>query len=242
MVRDPGKEGVDDFISRLYKALKKARWAIRFSRWHRLSLKHEQALVKLLPIVQRSFEHKWVVSVELKFRPSPGYDTVMGKKVPERPMHLDAPVTVTILRKSKGRKRQAFCMCFYVLRNTIYVVQLQGVRGQDVPVELRSWSELFITSLQELVRNEKFKEIRIAKARTLGSYRYPNMKGTARETIEQVAARIRKNMQSRYDGTARTLGFTERRRWWVWSPPDRRALMKIGAARSGNSVRVQLIG
>src|SRR5258705_8027791 len=109
------------FILRLYKALKKASWAIRFSRWHRLSLKHEQALAKLLPIVQRSFEHEWVVSVELKLRRSPGHDTVLGKKVPERPMHLDAPVTVTILRKRRGKKRQALCMSFYVLRNTIYV-------------------------------------------------------------------------------------------------------------------------
>lgn len=215
------RTGLMTFILRLYKALGKARWAIRFSRWYRLSLKHEQAIAKLLPIVERCFEHQWVASVELKLRPSPGHDTVLGKKVPERPMHLDAPVTVTILRKKKGRKRQALCMSFYVLGNTIYVVQLQGVRGQDLPAELRSWPALFVTSLQKLASNEKFKEIRIAKARTLGSYRYPDVKRTARETIEQTEARIRKNMQSRYDGTASTLGFIERRRWWVWRTPDR---------------------
>jgi hypothetical protein len=208
-----------NFILRLYKALKKAHWAIRFSRWYRLSLKHKQAIAKLLPIVVRCFEHKWVVSVQLSLRPSPGHDPVLGKKVPERPMHLDAPVTVTVLRKRKGRKRQALCMSFYILRNTIYVTQLQGVRGQDVPVELRSWPVLFVTSLQKLACNEKFKEVRIAKARTLGSYRYPDAKGTGRETMEQVVALIRENMQSRYDGTARMLGFSERRRWWVWENP-----------------------
>jgi len=223
-VHDSAKKGVDNFILRLYralrktrfyKALRKARWAITFSRWYRLSLKHEQALAKLLPIVERSFEHKWVASVELKLRQSPN-DTVLGKKVPERRIHLDAPVTVMVLRRGRGRKRQALCMSFYVMGNTIYVVQLQGVRGQDVPVELRSWPVLFVESLQKFACNEKFKKICIAKARTLGSYRYPDVKGTARETTEQVVARIRKNMQSRYDGTARTLGFIERRRWWIW--------------------------
>jgi hypothetical protein len=67
-------------------------------------------------------------------------------------------------------------MSFYVLRNTIYVIQLQDVRGQDVPFELRSWPALFVASLQKLVCNEKFKEIRIAKARMLGSYRFPDGK------------------------------------------------------------------
>jgi hypothetical protein len=47
-----------------------------------------------------------------------------------------------------------------------------------------AFAVLFVASLQKLACNEKFKEIRIAKARTLGSYRYPNAKGTARETIE----------------------------------------------------------
>jgi hypothetical protein len=207
------------FILRLYKAIGKARWAMRFSKWYRLSLKHERAIAKLLPIVERCFEHKWVASVELRLRPFAGRDTVLGEKVPERPMHLDAPVTVMVLRKSKGRKRQAFCMSFYVWGNIIYVVQLQGVRGQDVPVELRSWPAFFVKSLQQLACNEKFEEICVAKARTLGSYRYPDAKGTARETIEQVVARIHKNMRSHYDGTARALGFIERRRWWVWRTP-----------------------
>jgi hypothetical protein len=225
---------------RLYRALRRARWAITFSRWYRLSLKHEQAIAKLLPIVERCFEHKWVGSVELKLRPSPGYDTVLGKKVPERPMHLDAPVTVTVLRKRRGRKRQALCMSFYVLGNTIYVKQLQGVRGQDVPVELRSWPALFVASLQKLACNEKFKEIRIAKARTLGSYRYPDAKGTARETIEQVVARIHKNMQSHYDGTARTLGFIEKRRWWIWRTPNEEGSTGSTAVANSRRSRAQI--
>lgn len=213
------KRALYRIILRPYKVIGKTRWAIRFSRWYRLSLKREHAIARLLPIVARCFEHKWVASVELKLRPFAGCDTVLGKKVPERPMHLDAPVTVTVLRERKRKKRQAFCMSFYVSRNIIYVVQLQGVRGQDVPVELRSWPVFLVASLQKLACNEKFKEIRVAKARTLGSYRYPDAKGTARETIEQIVARIRKNMQSHYDGTARALGFIERRRWWVWRTP-----------------------
>jgi len=207
------------FTLRLYKAIGKARGAIRFSRWYRLSLKREPGIEKLLPIVERCFEHKWVASVELKLRPFAGCDTVLGKKVAERPMHLDAPVTVTVLRERKGMKRQAFCMSFYVSGNIIYVVQLQGVPGQHVPVELRSWPAIFVKSLQQLACNEQFEEICVAKARTLRSFRYPDAKGTARETIQQVAARIRKNMQSHYDGTARALGFIEKRRWWVWRTP-----------------------
>jgi hypothetical protein len=92
---------------------------------------------------------------------------------------------------------------------------------------------LFIASLQKLLRNEKFKEILIAKARMLGSYRYSDAKEAAQETIEQVVARIRENMRSRYDGTARTLGFTERQRWWVWRTLDNEAPMKIGVATDG---------
>jgi hypothetical protein len=116
-------------------------------------------------------------------------------------------VTVMVLRERKGRKRQAFCMSFYVSRIIIYVVQLQGVRGQDVPVELRSWPMFLVASLQKLACNEKFKEIRVAKARTLRSYRYPDAKGTARETIEQIVARIRENMGSslRRDGSGARL-------------------------------------
>jgi hypothetical protein len=83
-------------------------------------LKHEQAIAKFLPSWNAVSSAGKVVSVTLKLRASPGHDTVLGKEIPERPMYLDAPVAVTVFsKKRKSRRRQALCMSFYVLRNTI---------------------------------------------------------------------------------------------------------------------------
>jgi hypothetical protein len=63
-------------------------------------LKHEQAIAKFLPSWNAVSSAGEVVSVTLKLRPSPGHDTVLGKKIPER-MYLDAPVTVTVFSKKE---------------------------------------------------------------------------------------------------------------------------------------------
>jgi hypothetical protein len=51
-------------------------------------------------------------------------------------MHWDAPVAISVFRRIRGKQRPALCMSLYVTRRTLYIQQLQGVCGTDVPRDL----------------------------------------------------------------------------------------------------------
>ena len=118
---------------------------------------HSKTLEKLVPIVEDAFTHPWVAGVELKIRFWPGNETWFGRlwrlyrSLPTSSMHWDAPVAVSVFRKRNGKKKLALCMSLYVVDRTLYVGQLQGVAGTDIPKELRAWPKLFVRSVERLL-------------------------------------------------------------------------------------------
>src|SRR5215472_3622655 len=111
-----------------------------------LAIAGAKSIKKLLPIIEKSFDNPWVTRVELAIRFSPGKDTKpnrlwhLFKSPPKNDLiYWDAPVTVSVFRKRRGRERPALCMSLYIRSAVLYIAQLQGVAGTDVPAELRPW-------------------------------------------------------------------------------------------------------
>src|SRR5882757_6710221 len=69
-----------------------------------------KAVTRLLPVFEKSFEHPWVVEVELRIKFLPGLEGAwLWQNNPQRSMHWDAPITLSVIRKKRGKKRVAFC-------------------------------------------------------------------------------------------------------------------------------------
>jgi hypothetical protein len=121
--------------------------------------KRSKLIAKLLPILERSFDHPWVAGVELKIRFWPGNETKLGelprvyKSLPAQSMHWDMrQLQFRYLenekegkgrkrkekegkgrkrkeKEGKGRKRQALCMSIYLVKDVLYIRQIQGIAG-----------------------------------------------------------------------------------------------------------------
>jgi hypothetical protein len=138
-------------------------------------------------------------------------------------MHWDAPVTISVFRRKRGKRRPALCMSLYIIRDTLYIEQMQGVSRTDVPKDLRSWSKIFMEACRTFCYQEEFKEMRVPKAASLYSYHHAfvhsDLLPDARERMLQ---RIRKSMETLYDANALELGFIPDGRWFKWMNPKTR--------------------
>lgn len=179
---------------------------------------------RLIPIVQNRFNHPWVDSVELGFRASPGNDHVLRrlwdyyKSSPTEYMHWDAPVTISLFRRRKGKAKQpALCASLYQRKKIIFIRQMQGVRRTQVPKELQPWSKLFIDACRVFACRENFTEIRVPKASALYSYQHPYINASlSPEDREIVTGKIRSDMELLYDTNALALGFVSDGDWYKW--------------------------
>jgi Domain of unknown function (DUF4118) len=185
-----------------------------------------KSISRLLPIVEESFSHPWVSGVELKLRFWPGKEATRprlwrsSKPLPRTDlMHWDAPVTVAIFRRRKGKERQALCLSFYIRSGILYIAQMQGVMGTDIPEELRPWPRMFIEACKKFARQEGLREIRVAKASTLVSFLNPYGKALT-EAREKVLPRIRRDMELIYDRNALELGLVPNGAWFRWRNPS----------------------
>jgi hypothetical protein len=185
-------------------------------------------IVRLLPILEEAFDHPWVARVELNFRFWPGNDTALVRlwrlyrSLPNQSMHWDAPVTVSIFRERKGKKRQALCMSLYVVDNVLYVAQIQGIPGTDAPKELRAWPKIFFEACRKFACQEHLREVRIPKAETLYSYRNPHLgPDLLPKARVHTLLRIRRNMRLLYDANALDLGFFPDGDWLRWECSNR---------------------
>jgi len=188
-----------------------------------LARTHSRTIERLLPIVEKAFEHSWVAGVELRVRFWPGSERSFGRlwrwheDISGRSMTWDAPITVSVFRKRKGKKRQALCMSLYVVNRTLYVGQIQGVLGTDVPTELRAWPKMFIETCQTFARQEALKEVRVPRAEMLYSYRNPFLNSQLLpESRENALKKIRRNMKLLYNSNALELGFVPDGGWFKW--------------------------
>ena len=130
-------------------------------------------------------------------------------------MHWDAPVTVSVFRKRRGKERQALCMSLYVRSGILYIAQLQGVPRTDMPEELRPWPKMFIEACRKFARQEGLREVRVAKASTLNSFLNPYGRAMT-EARKKAVPRIRRDMELIYDKNALDLGLVPDGDWFKW--------------------------
>jgi hypothetical protein len=177
-----------------------------------------QTIRKLLPIVERTFDHPWVAAVEMKVRPWHGRKARLWRNRQLSSMHWDAPITISVFRNKKGKKRHALCMSLYVMKGNIYIKQLQGVSHTDAPSELREWAKMFIQACQEFTRQQAFNTVRVAKADSLYSYHNPGLNvDLLSHARERAIKQIRQNMKLLYDANALQLGFVHDGDWFKWT-------------------------
>ena len=87
-------------------------------------------------------------------------------------MHWDAPVTVSVFRKRRGKERQALCMSLYIRTGILYIAQLQGVSGTDIP-GASALAKNVHQAYKKFASQEGLQEVRVPKASTLTSYLNP---------------------------------------------------------------------
>jgi hypothetical protein len=179
-----------------------------------------RTIQKLLPIVEQTFEHPWVVEVELRVRSWHGREKgpVWKRKRQVSPMHWDAPITISVFRRKKGKKRQALCMSLYVIKDGLYIKQLQGVSHTDAPSELREWPRMFIEACRNFAQQQAFKAVRVPRADSLYSYHNPHVTGDLTpDSRERAIKKVRQSMKLLYDANALRLGFVTDGDWFKWT-------------------------
>jgi hypothetical protein len=181
-----------------------------------------KSINRLLPIIEKSFDNPWVTKVELNVRFWPGGETKLRRlwrlinSLPRTDfMSWDAPVTVSVFRKRRGKDRPALCMSLYIHSGILYIAQLQGVAGTDLPMELRAWPKMFIEACKKFACQQGLREVRVPKASTLISFRYPYGRAPI-EKHKKAVPRIRRNMELIYDGNALQLGLVPDGDWFKW--------------------------
>lgn len=99
----------------------------------------------------------------------------------------------------------------------IVIRQLQGIKGVKCPFELREWPHLFVSATLSYTLARGLKEVRISCAYEQISYDYPSTPHLEHtHEYERFLTEHRKRLEQRYDGTARSLGFTQKHRYWLW--------------------------
>src|SRR5258708_29378311 len=135
-------------------------------------------------------------------------------------MHWEAPITLSVFRKKRGKKRVAFCFSVYLIGNTLSIKQIQGVSSTDIPSELRAWPKIFMEVCRTFTCQENLKEVRVARANSLYSYHRPWLDPQLLpDSRERTLERIRKNMELLYDANALDLGFNADANWFRWTNP-----------------------
>ena len=147
------------------------------------------------------------------------------KSLPAQSMHWDAPIAISVFRERKGRKRQALCMSIYLVKDVLYIRQIQGIAGTAAPKELRDWPKILEDACRTFVRQEGLEEVRLPKAETLYSLSQSSRQFAAH------AKRARKNSKRKSNkvwscyimSNAEQLGFMSRWRLVTWQVPSRHA-------------------
>jgi hypothetical protein len=201
----------------LQRLLRRLRFFARYS----IAQAYSRKIHRFRPVLAEAFNHPWVAGLELQIRLKPGNETKIGrlwriyKSLPAQSMHWDAPITVTVFRERRGKKRQALCMSFYIHGDAVYIAQIQGVWKTDVPKELRAWPKIFIDACRTFARQENLRAVMVPKAATLYSYRNPFLRPDLLPLARQNAlSRIRDSMTTLYDRNAVDLGFLPDGDWF----------------------------
>ena len=208
--RYPVPEGGDR--DRALANIFRRRW--RFFEGYLNAQARSKTVARLLPILKSSFSHPWVAGVDLKIRFWPGGENALSRLYrlyltqPRDFMTWDGPITVSVFRERRGKKRQALCMSLFLISDTLQIAQIQGVFGTDLPKDLRGWPKLFIEACLTFARQENLRQVRVPMAASLYSYRRPFLReDLLPKARERTLQRIRVNMALLYDKNAIELGF-----------------------------------
>jgi hypothetical protein len=125
------------------------------------------------------------------------------------------------VQKKKGKKREALCMSFYVIKENLCIKQIQGVSQTDVPRELAAWPKMFMEACQEFARQQAFKAVSVPRAVSLYSYHNPSVsKALLPDGRQRALRRIRRDMELLYDKNALELGFVSDGDRLKWTNPE----------------------
>jgi hypothetical protein len=195
-----------------------------YRRWHFLvqyiyARAQSKTVARLLPIVEKSFDHAWVSGVSLRIRFWSGRVPVrLRLRNPKRHMIWNAPITVSVF--GGERKRPVFSFSMYLVGDAVNVKQIQGVSRAGVPNELREWPKMFMEACQTFARQEALREVRVPRADSLYSYHTPPLNPKLLpDSRARALERNRSNMQSMYDANALELGFVSDGAWFKWLNP-----------------------
>ena len=89
-------------------------------------------------------------------------------------------------------------------------MQLQGLRGTDVPSELRLWARMFIESSKKIRLPGGATRGESSESKQLHSFRFPG------EDLKQTVPRIRRDMELIYDRNALEAGLVPDGNWFKW--------------------------
>ena len=180
-----------------------------------------RTILTLLPIVEDAFRHPWVAKVELRVRFWPGRERLWPwNRCQAFPMHWDAPITISVFRNRRGKRRQALCMSLYVIGDNLYIKQLQGVSQTNAPSELRAWPKMFIEACRMFAKKRGFKTVRVPRSNSLYSYHNPGLNtDLLPDARERAVKRIRRDMEFLYDKNALELDFVPDGYWFKWINP-----------------------
>ena len=211
----PQTRSVMDAWRALKSGVGMAKWIAEFKGYYFLCRLNAGKLPALKQAVMAHFDNPWVAGVDVQLRPYGGTDFTVKYSV-----YWDAPVAVSVARKTKRGERLALCMSCYLIGDTISIRQLQGVFALDIPPDMRNWPEMFCEACRTFAMKENLRHVRIARAQSLYSFRKPEIKAEDPVEVEAIKARLRERMIGHYNETARKLGFVERGGWFEWSNPN----------------------
>jgi hypothetical protein len=181
-----------------------ARWRARFFAWYALGCGRRRVLRELLNASTRAFDHPWVSDVTLVLRSAPGFSSKCE-------VFVDAPIVIVVWHKG----RQSLFLACHVVGKTLTIEQLQGRRGENVPLDL-GWTTRYVAACQEAARLTNLRRVRLVRAESLPTFRSPSVDVNTREEVEEGRARMRALLLRHYDDTAEQLGFTKGKWHWVW--------------------------
>jgi hypothetical protein len=175
-----------------------------------LAKANPKIVLKLLPAVEKIFNHPWVAEVKLEIRSSSGYDGAQ--------MNWDAPIAISVYRKKRGNKRSGFCMSLYILNGILYIKQMQAIHGTVAPPELKSWPIMLMETCKQVAIEEKLKAVRVASVGSLYSFHYPCLShpNLLVQDLGKIVLMIRANMEMIYDKSALLAGFVPDGDWFTW--------------------------
>ncbi len=182
-------------------------WNVRFRLlyWYAQTKKEEVYYLQSLIFEFFNYKNEVCSGIHMGYINKPGYVHEITNSV-----CWEAPI---IFMAHVGGK-PAVGMAIEMHRRHIAIRQLHGVRGVQLPPELREWPKVFVEACMAFAQERGLKEVRLYRADQDMFYRAPYID----ESTESADA-VRRRMRRRYDGTARQLKFVMKKRWGVWYNP-----------------------